>query len=141
MDVAVGAARLGADLALELLGLDLAVALEGDAVDDLVLGNGDDHAAAAAAHAHVGEQAGGVEVLHALVHGVVVGSREVRADRLAVDAAVPADADLGESGRKKRQEGQQEGRSESEPVEVTLETKHYWLRPPHRISLGHTTEA
>ena len=52
------AALLGLDFKLELLVLDAAVALEGNAVDDRILNQDDANAAARGVDAHVLEQAG-----------------------------------------------------------------------------------
>src|SRR5262249_38929025 len=61
------ASLLRLDLGLELLVLDLLVALEGNAVDDGIFNDRQDEPAALHARMNVLKQAGGVQRLHALV--------------------------------------------------------------------------
>src|SRR3546814_8041896 len=56
-------ARPKLDLLLQRLVVDPVIALEGDAVDDRVLGNHHDEVVALALQAHVGKEPGGEEVL------------------------------------------------------------------------------
>ncbi len=88
------------DFAGELIGLDLAVALEGDTVDQVVLFDADDDLTADMADLNVGEQTCRVEILDALVDGRGIGTREVGLDCFCVDSAVSLDDDTcSQSGR------------------------------------------
>src|SRR5437588_333752 len=82
--------RARLNLGLQAFGLDLAVALEGNAVDDIVFSNIDDDRAALAAGADTGEQTCLAQVLNALVD-VVTG--EVGANGVGIDAAIAVDHD------------------------------------------------
>ena len=86
-------ARLELHLVAQRLGVDLAVALEGDLVDDRVLDDGDDDVGALAVDAHVGEQAGGEQRLDRVVDlagvvGVADGELQIGANRLGLDAPI-----------------------------------------------------
>ena len=61
---------------VKLIGLDLAVALEGDAIDEVVFDDADDDAAAGMRYLNVREQAGGIERLDARVDRDGVGPGE-----------------------------------------------------------------
>ncbi len=112
-----GAARLGLHLGEEDLALDLAVAFEGDAIDDAVLGHLDDEPASVAAHAHVREEAGGIEVANALVDAGLIGARKVGANRLSVDALAALHNDGLRCDRTREAgAGRPEDDSSSEPV-------------------------
>ena len=98
------AARLELHLAFQRGLLDLAVALEGDLVDDRVLDHRDQDAGAFAIDAHVGEQAGGEQGLDGLVDlarivGIADVELEVGANRLRLDAPVAGHANLADRGR------------------------------------------
>ena len=97
-------ARLQLHLVAQRLGVDLAVALEGDLIDDRVLDDRHDDVGAGAIDAHVGEQAGGEQRLDGAVDlgrvvGVAHGELEVGADSLGLDAPVAADGDVPDSAR------------------------------------------
>ena len=94
------AARFRLDFLLKLLVLELAVALEGEPVDDRRFDDGDNQAAAGLRNADVLEQAGGVERLQ---RGIDLGGIETLArrhfeigtDRVGFDATITFDHDLG----------------------------------------------
>jgi hypothetical protein len=101
------AALLRLDFQLELVLLDLLVALECDSIDDRVFDQGHDDAAAGLADAHVLEQAGRVQRLVGVVDhlGVETAARshpEIGADRRGFDAPIAFDdnrIDRGRTGR------------------------------------------
>ena len=85
------AVGLGLDLAEQDIALQATVTLEGDAVDRVVLLDGDDGLRAATADLNIGEESGGEEILTNLrrVPGTLRG--HVGADRLRIDAPVSLD--------------------------------------------------
>ena len=92
------AALLRLDFGLELLVLDLLVALEGDAVDHRIFDDGDGQPSALDRRTNVLEQTGGIERLHAFVdlECVEAAARsrpEVGADGLGLDPLVALDDD------------------------------------------------
>ncbi|MCY1228430.1 hypothetical protein D9M72_407470 [compost metagenome] len=92
---AVRAERLRAHDALQLVVLDLAVAVEDDLIDQLILAHADDQRTAGDVDADVGEVARGVQALHGSVdirvaEGLAGNDRDVRSDRLSADARCPA---------------------------------------------------
>jgi len=87
-------ARFRVDLGGQRFGLDLAVALEGDAIDDVVLGYAYDDPAGDSAHLDAGKQSGGVKILDALVDGSLIRAAEIRGNRFAVDTLVALHQDI-----------------------------------------------
>ena len=85
-------------LLLELIVLDLAVAFEGEPLDERVFHHRDEQSRAGTGDAHVLEQAGGVERLQGAIELRGIGrlalpGMEVRADRICFDALVALDPD------------------------------------------------
>ena len=97
------AAGLRLDFLLELLVLDLRVALEGEPVDDRGLHHGHNQPAARLRNPDVLKQAGGVERFQRGVdlggiEALARGDLEVRADGLGFDPAIAFDHDRGRAG-------------------------------------------
>ena len=91
-----GAVRLGADFGLKRLGLDLAVALERNAIDHVAFRHVHDNIGTAAARADAGEAARIAQRLDALLDFGGARSRKIGADHFGVAAAVADDNDLRE---------------------------------------------
>ncbi len=94
IDVGVGlrfveaGARLGLDFDRELVALELAVALERHAIDDLrALVDRDDHLAVDDLRAHLREHAGRREVRDGAIDARLVGAGEIRTNRRRVGMA------------------------------------------------------
>src|SRR5450432_562847 len=93
-------ARFRLHLDRQLVAFDLAVALEGDAIeDDAALDDGDDHPTADDPRVHFGKHAGVREILDALVHILLVDAAEIGADRIRIHAVRPFDDDSLRIGR------------------------------------------
>ena len=90
---AIGAAALGLDFGRDHFALELAVALESDAVDQLIFRHIDDDAATNPLGADSGEQAGGVKLLDGLVDAGGISPGEIIADRFSIDALAAAHLD------------------------------------------------
>ena len=103
-----------AQFGLQILGLDLAVALDGDAIDLVAFGNANEDVAALAARGNRREPAALAQSLETLFDLLGACSREEGTDRLGVDARVPFHDDRGRSGSRKseqrREHGDQKGR-------------------------------
>jgi hypothetical protein len=113
-------ARLGLNLDGELVALDLAVALEGDPIEDgVAFDDADDDLAADDSGAHLGEHAGRGELLDRLVHMLLIRPVEIGADRVDVDPMGAFDDDGlgprlgGHSDRAKRKT-----RGQGQPSEI-----------------------
>ena len=87
-------ARFRLDFGRQSFGLDLAVALEGDTIDDVVLGYAYDDPAPGPAHRDAGKQSGGIEILDTLVDGSLIRAAEIRGNRFAVDTLVALHQDV-----------------------------------------------
>jgi hypothetical protein len=92
-------ARAQLHLLLQRLVLDPPIALEGELIDDRVLGHGHDQDRAFAADAHIAEQAGGEQAFERPVDALWVerlagSDRHVGANRLGLDPLVTLDPDL-----------------------------------------------
>jgi hypothetical protein len=112
-------------IGFRLLVLNLLVALEGDAVDDRVFGDGDGQPSALHGRANVLEQAGGKKRFHAFIDlkwvKLAVGPRsEVRADGVSLDPLVALNPDrvdglrVGSGCRKRHHTDTQRNPPESE---------------------------
>ena len=98
----VGDAGLRLDLDLELLLGDLAVALEGDAIDDLLAGGERHHDAAVfRPGADRGIDPRRLQVVHAALDGGRVRSGEIGLETGRSDAGVPLDHDLLRESRRR----------------------------------------
>ncbi len=120
-------ARFRLDLGGQLLGFDLAVALEENPIDHVVFGDMDDDRAACVSDVHIGKQAGGVEILDAFVDGGRIGPRKVGTDCFAVDALIAFDLDRRGMRRRSHEDRHQESEEQEKPEEMTL--KEFHLHP------------
>ena len=112
-------------LGQELLALDLAVALEGDAIDAVVFRNLDHDVRAAAAHAHRGEQAAVAQRLLAGRDAAGVRPVKIGSHHLGVDTAVALHRDrLGMGNARKRQAADQRP-DHGQAGPNSLRTMHY----------------
>ena len=89
--LAVRTERTRAHDSLQLVVLDLAVAVENDLVDELILADGDDERATGDIDADIGEVAGGIKTLYGridigIAEALAGNDRDVCTDRLGADA-------------------------------------------------------
>src|SRR5215469_18542626 len=92
--------RTKLDLGSEILLANLAVSLEGDAINDRVLDNFYDQGVADSAQIDIGKKTSREQRLQRLVHQLIVPGvpgldQQVRADRLGFDPFRPFDPDIG----------------------------------------------
>ena len=120
----------------ELVALELAVALERDAIDDLrALGDGDDHLAVDDLRAHLREHAGRREVGDGAIDARLVGAGEIRTNRRRVGVASALDDDVlgGNLRRRRRRKSKarapSQGDREQERAKISAKQMHLARRP------------
>ena len=99
---------------------------KGNPVDDVVLGYGYDDPIADPAHADIGKQPGGVEILDALVDGGLIRAGEISPDRFAIDAfvALHGNACGGVSGESAPSQPSQRDNCDRDPAPKHTQNSH-----------------
>ena len=126
---------LGLDLDRELVALQLVVALEGDAIDDLAaLGDGDDHLAADDLGADLAEHAGRREVGDGAIDARLIGAGEIGPNRRRVGVGRAFDdhvlrRDLSQRRARTPSRAASERRREQERAQIPTRKMHLALRP------------